>query len=1810
MLLSSAAALEAQPVINSLNPTTLTERTGDHVAFTALATGSGTLSYQWFFTSNNLAYTLLSGQNNNSLVLTNIQTANSGKYWVVVTDSSAKSASNAATLSVTGGYLPLAATNLVVVRLGDGAQVLSSNGNTIYLDQYTARGAYVSTIQVPDETNNTSYLKGSSSSLAAGTALLLPGNGPAPGGTTAGASDFNYEGALTLAGNQQTLNLAAYDEAYPFSKSGSDVTAGGGGFQRGFFSVNAFGYYSLAYTNEGLYSGGNHTIRAVVTLDGTNFWSTGEAGSAGIKYINTNTTSYAFGSGIPAVTGSTTGTRVVQIVGIPGFGTNLVFSDWTSSGNGALYAASGLPEPAPSGTGSSAAILSEGGQPNDFAVSPDGLTVYIADDRPYAGNTQSGGGIQRWDSGTPGSGYNWSYTLPALPGGATNGVRGLVADFSASATWGAGVLGAVLYATTAAPATNSLAQISDNGASSTPLVLVTAGTNQVLRGVRFGPSAVSPVSIALQPQSQTNYLGNTITLSVAAAGSAPFFYQWFFITNNVTNAIAGATGSTLVLANVQYTNSGAYQAIVSNEVPSSVASSVAALTILQGPPALVYGPQSRVETVGDHTAFEVVVSGTTPLYQWSFNGTNLPGATNSVLVLDNIQTTNSGTYRVGVTNIFGGLAASATLTVTTSSQNLAATNLVVARVGDGSQALSSFNGNTLYLDQLTAAGTYVNTIQIPDTLPNALIVSGGSSDGIYEGVLNLSQNKSYLNVGGFNVAYPYNGNGAGVGYGANPGGNFRAIAAIDAYGQYTLALTNVGLYSGGTQFRSVASSDGLTNFWTTGTASSAALKYVSSAFASGNLIPALSGGDNGTRVTSIDPNGNVVFTDAGDSGYTGLNQLAGEPVDTPVQNTLLINVGASNSPNDFAISPDYNTIYIADDEAFTGANGAGGIERWDNVSGSWVQSYTLGTGTNSTVGARGLTVNWSANAAWGQGVTGAVLFATTAETSGNRLIRIVDNGATSSAVVLETAAPNQILRGVRFGPVAAPAQIASAPADAVAYNGFGAQFTVTAAGGGPFTYQWQLNGTNLSGATQSTLSLSQVGSSNAGNYTVVVSNPSGAVTSSPPATLSLIAPPTAPYPAAVLADRPAAFWRLDETNSTTAYDYVGGFNGQYNSVTLGLVPGYNNDLSEAGEPAAEFGSAAGQSENSFVGGVGIDVSTNAKAQFSVEAWVNGPAQGDTAVILSRGASDNEEFALDHGGGTSGALRFFVRTAAGGNPAVAANSTFALDGNWHHVVGVADEVHSNLSLYIDGQLSTNVSIASSAGIMPPSSPLSIGAAQSLSAGTNYDWQYGGQISQVAIYRYALSSNQVLAHYYAAGIGPSFTAEPTNAFAADAGGPAVAGGAVVAGTAPFSYQWFDVTSGSPGTALPGQTNATLSLAAAPDSLNGGNYALVVTNLYGGATSSPNSILTVYSGAPSLLADVQPNPLATFAGFPIILAAQAVGTYHLSYQWTYNGHNLSDGGRVTGAQSNVLTIVDAQFSDAGSYQLNISNQEGSAQSSAATVTVGLVSLNDGASWTANGGAGFSSTALLLTDGANDEARSAFLSYPAYVGAFLATWTYQYTGTGSAVPADGTVFVLQDSSAGAAAVGGDGSSLGFGGIAPSVGFEFNLYGAATGGSGLQLGTNGATGNYASFAPIVITNGDPIGVTLRYAGIIASLVLTDAVTHASFSTNYAVNIPAVLGTNTAYVGFTAGTGADNSSQQIEDFFFTPLPTLSLQPAGGNSLRLSWTAGIGEFGLQENSSLTGTNWVNVTNAVNYASGLYEVVVPLTGGVRYYRLGLQ
>jgi hypothetical protein len=108
----------------------------------------------------------------------------------------------------------------------------------------------------------------------------------------------------------------------------------------------------------------------------------------------------------------------------------------------------------------------------------------------------------------------------------------------------------------------------------------------------------------------------------------------------------------------------------------------------------------------------------------------------------------------------------------------------------------------------------------------------------------------------------------------------------------------------------------------------------------------------------------------------------------------------------------------------------------------------------------------------------------------------------------------------------------------------------------------------------------------------------------------------------------------------------------------------------------------------------------------------------------------------------------------------------------------------------------------------------------------------------------------------------------------------------------------------------------------------------------------------------------------------------------------------------------------------------------------------------------------------------------------------------------------------------------------------EFNIYGGSPGGVGIALATNGLDGQnggaaYEATTPVNLASGDPVNVGIQYATNMLTVGLTDMVSGVSFVTNFAVNIPAMVGSSNAFVGLTGGSGASGAVQQVSNFVFT-----------------------------------------------------------------------
>jgi hypothetical protein len=269
-------------------------------------------------------------------------------------------------------------------------------------------------------------------------------------------------------------------------------------------------------------------------------------------------------------------------------------------------------------------------------------------------------------------------------------------------------------------------------------------------------------------------------------------------------------------------------------------------------------------------------------------------------------------------------------------------------------------------------------------------------------------------------------------------------------------------------------------------------------------------------------------------------------------------------------------------------------------------------------------------------------------------------------------------------------------------------------------------------------------------------------------------------------------------------------------------------------------------------------------------------------------------------------------------------------------------------------------------------------------------------------------------------------------------------------------------------------------------------------------------------------------------------------------------------SGFTDSVVAVGNYQIAPAGTPIINLPNGFASAAS--------LV--------TTNGTAQFNGSALQLTDAtAQPEAGAAWYATPVNVQSFTTNFTLQFVNA----KANGMTFTIQNQpaassdtsilyvSGGANALGNNASGLGYSGstggsggqiagLLSSVAVKFDLYSGSGDATGLY--TNGADPSQNSIdmssSGVNLKSGDPLAVSLSYNGTTLAMTITDTKTQGSFSKSWAINIPATVGGNTAYVGFTGGTGGLTAVQDVMAWTYstsagsgqstTPAPTVPDPP--------------------------------------------------------------
>ncbi len=944
-----------------------------------------------------------------------------------------------------------------------------------------------------------------------------------------------------------------------------------------------------------------------------------------------------------------------------------------------------------------------------------------------------------------------------------------------------------------------------------------------------------PITINTQPTNQTVYAGANVTFMAAATGSQPFSYQWSL--NG--NAISGATSNVFTLDNVQPTDAGVYTLTVANP-NNSVTSSNAVLTILTTPPFISVQPVSQTNYVGGTVAFNVVAGGTSPLsYQWSFNSTPILGATSSNLTLNVLQSSQAGAYSVEVSNQYGNTnSAIAVLTVNASAP--------CAPVSIGMADWWQGEGNANDSEGVNNGALVGGVSFIPGEVGQAFLFDGSSgyvsipdSPSLDSFVTNITI-ELWLQV---NQTTP-NSDWQGI---VTKGNTSWRLQGIPGSGTIDFAANGLSTDLQGT--RNV--NDGQ---W----------HHVAAVYDGTNIYLYV----DGTLDTSTPATGLII--------QNSFPVCLGENPDAPLP--YYFN-GAEDEValyNRALSSQEIQSIYQAGSAGKCPVTLSFYLEPTN-------QTAHAGDEVNFIAGATGiqpLGYQWMFNGNKIDGATNALLSLSN--------VQPIDAGiySVSASNAEGTINSSNALLTV----IALPPFITTQPANQTNKVGGSATFMVAAGGTQPLSYQWSYDLFNIAGATNSTLTLTNVQLAQAGSYAVQVSNAYG-TNNSLPAILSVLPPP----PCAQVSTGMVGWWagegNTSDNVSTNDGKIVGG---------VSYIPG------EVGQ-AFLFDGTSGYLTIS-----NTPVFNSFTTNITIELWLQvnqTTPNSDWRGIVTKG---NSSWRLQ---GTSGAST--VTFSASPNNDLSGTVTVN-DGGWHHVAAVYDG--TNMYLYVDGNL--DVSQPASLPMATNSFPLCLG--------TNPDkpvpyanYFFNGAIDEVSIFNRALMAEEIQSIYDAGKTGKCplpivIYSQPTNQTLRV--GNTAKLSVTATGMRPLSYQWyFD------GTNLPGATNGTIILTNV-QLANSGVYSVTIANPYQSVTST-NALLMVVSQP---IITTQPASLTNLTATSATFSVSATGTTPLFYQWLYNATN------IIGATNTSLTLSNLVIPEAGTYAVRVTNQYGSVSSSNAFLVV----------------------------------------------------------------------------------------------------------------------------------------------------------------------------------------------------------------------------------------------------------------------------------
>ncbi len=323
-------------------------------------------------------------------------------------------------------------------------------------------------------------------------------------------------------------------------------------------------------------------------------------------------------------------------------------------------------------------------------------------------------------------------------------------------------------------------------------VVTVAGEGQCSGDYAGATAAASPppVSIINQPVSQVAFIGQPVTFSVTATGTAPLSYQWW---KNGT-VINGAASASYVTPPVTRTDYGAEFKVLVKNSSESLWSGAATINPA-ATPGITKQPVSQTTSIGQTVTFSVTAGGAAPLsYQWWKNRKPISGATSSTYVTPPVTASDYGAEFAVVVSNAGGRISSFVATIYRPGPPLSASACATI---DGKSCLAAgqvrLPGSAL-MDIVTVSwgGAPLNGVTVAVVYPEGANLSAGAvSNAIGKAVITYepcfldAPNSAELKVG----REPTPVRPTGPVKRMSPGGTVQCTATVSAPGYRSVGLT-------------------------------------------------------------------------------------------------------------------------------------------------------------------------------------------------------------------------------------------------------------------------------------------------------------------------------------------------------------------------------------------------------------------------------------------------------------------------------------------------------------------------------------------------------------------------------------------------------------------------------------------------------------------------------------------------------------------------------------------------------------------------------------------------------------------------------------------------------------------------------------------------------------------------------------------------------------------------------------------------------------------------------------------------------------